>query len=273
MVREWFIKKKLFNKYLELLGIDASKPSFEFLKRIVKAHLIAVPFENISKLYYKQLGKNYIPDLPQYLDGIEKFNFGGTCYSNNFYLYLLLKHLGFKIRLCGADMKNPDVHLISMVSINDHEFIVDAGYAAPFLEPMPRDLEKDFVIDFGFEKYILMPQNKGMSKLEQYYNGELKHWYMAKPEARKIEEFKKVIEDSYANSAMFMNAILITRFYENGSIVLRNLNLTETTGGKSFNTEILFEDIPQIVNTKFGMPVNIVEKAIRKLHELKNTWS
>ena len=266
-------QKKLFNKYLELLGIDASKPSFEFLKRIVKAHLIAVPFENISKLYYKQLGKNYIPDLPQYLEGIEKYNFGGTCYSNNFYLYLLLKHLGFKIRLCGADMKNPDVHLISMVSINDHEFIVDAGYAAPFLEPMPRDLAKDFVIDSGFEKYILRPQNKGMSKLEQYYNGELKHWYMAKPEARKIEEFKKVIEDSYANSAMFMNAILITRFYENGSIVLRNLNLTETTGDKSFNTEILFEDIPQIVNTKFDMPVNIVEKAMGKLNELKNTWS
>lgn len=265
-------KKEIFNKYLELLKIEVAEPSFEFLKRIVKAHLIAVPFENISKLYYKQLGMNSIPDLPQYLEGIEKYNFGGTCYSNNFYLYLLLKHLGFKIKLCGADMKNPDVHLISMVNIDDHEFIVDAGYGAPFLEPMPRDLEQDYVIDFGYEKYILKPQNdKGISKLEQYYNGELRHWYVAKPESRKIEEFKKVIEDSYANSAMFMNAILITRFYENGSVVLRNLNLTETTGDKFLSKEILFEDIPKIINTKFGIPVHIVRKAISNLSELKNT--
>jgi len=65
-------QKKLFNKYLKLLEVENSEPSFELLGKIVKAHLIKVPFENISKLLYKKQGMNYIPDLPAYLNGIEK---------------------------------------------------------------------------------------------------------------------------------------------------------------------------------------------------------
>ena len=130
----------LYDKYLKLLGVDLSEAGFKLLKKIVKTHLIKVPFENISKLLYKKQGMNYIPDLELYLDGIDKYNFGGTCYSNNYYLYLLLQYLGYNVKLCGADMKNPDVHLISIVTIDEKEFIVDGGYAAPFFDPLPRDL-------------------------------------------------------------------------------------------------------------------------------------
>lgn len=73
-------------------------------------------------------------------------------------------------------MRNPDVHLISIVKINGSEFIVDEGYAAPFLEPLPRDLLENYAITSGKEKYILKPKNDdSTSHLEQYYMGELKH--------------------------------------------------------------------------------------------------
>jgi len=265
--------KNLFNKYLSLLEVKASSPSLELLNKIVKAHLIKVPFENVSKLYYKHQGMDDIPNFSQYLEGIEKYNFGGTCYSNNYYLYLLLEHLGYDIKLCGADMKNPDVHLISMVRIEECEFIVDGGYGAPFLEPLPGDLFEDYILTLGNEKYILKPKNNdGTSRLEQYYKGEVKHWYSAKPQPRKIEEFRKVIKHSYADNAMFMNAILITRFFEHGSVVLRNLYLTETNNGISSTEKICFKDIPGIVHEKFGMPADIVKKAICNLRELKDTW-
>ncbi len=32
------------------------------------------------------------------------------------HLNQLLSHLGFDVMLCGADMKNPDVHLINIVT-------------------------------------------------------------------------------------------------------------------------------------------------------------
>ena len=64
--------KKLFDKYLDLLGVEASSPSFEFLCRIVRAHLLRIPFENVSKLLYKKRGVDDIPDLSTYLNGIPR---------------------------------------------------------------------------------------------------------------------------------------------------------------------------------------------------------
>jgi N-hydroxyarylamine O-acetyltransferase len=266
--------KILFDKYLELIGVEASNTSFELLCKIVKAHLFKIPFENISKLLYKNKGMNYIPDLATYLGGIEKYNFGGTCYSNNYYLYLLLKHLGYNIILCGADMKNPDVHVISIVTIDGNEFIVDVGYAAPFFEPLPTGFNKDYVIRSGEEEYHIKPlESKGRTKVEQYYNGKLQHWYTANPKPRKIGEFTKVIKDSYADDAMFMNALRITRFSDEGSLVLKNLLLTETTGLTSYTTEISFKNIPGIIQEKFEMPADIVQEAINNIKELKSIYN
>jgi len=267
-------QKKLFNKYLDLLGVEASSPSFEFLCRIVRAHLLRIPFENVSKLLYKKEGMDDIPDLSTYLNGIEKYNFGGTCYANNYYLNLLLNHLSFDVKLCSADMKNPDVHIINIVTVEKREYIVDGGYAAPFLEPLPRFLKDDHVINLGPEKFILKPQNKnGLSKLEHYYNGEFKHWYTAKPKPRGIEEFRGVIKDSYSDDAMFMNIFRITRFTGNGSLVMRNLQFTETTGLLTTTIDVPRNDIPGIVETKFSMPAAVAAEALGTLTDLKDTFN
>ncbi|MCW8803806.1 MAG: arylamine N-acetyltransferase [Ignavibacteriaceae bacterium] len=113
---------------------------------------------------------------------MEKYNFGGTCYSNNYYTNLLLNHLGFNVKLCGADMKNPNVHLISIVTIDKQEDIIDCGYAAPFFDPQPRDLATEQIINYAKEKYIIKPQDElGRTTVEQYYDSKLQHWYTAKP--------------------------------------------------------------------------------------------
>ena len=263
----------LFDKYLQLLKIERTLPTFDLLCKIVKAHLIKIPFENISKLLYKKRGLINIPDLSTFLDGIEKHNFGGTCYTNNFYLYSLLEHLGFKIKLCGADMKNPDVHLISMVTIDEQEYIVDCGYAAPFFEPLPRNSKVDCSVIFGNEKYIINPKDElGRTKVEQYSDGKLQHWYTAKPQPRKIEEFDKVIKDSYTDNAKFMNAVRITKFSGNSSLALKNLSLTENINNKTSVTKIPLNDLPSQINEKFGMPYEIVKEAIVGLRELKNIY-
>jgi len=266
-------QEKLFNKYLHLLGIERSLPTFELLCKIVKSHLIKIPFENISKLLYKKRGMNTIPDLSTFINGIENYNFGGTCYTNNYYLYSLLEHLGFKIKLCGADMKNPDVHLVSIVIIDEQEYIIDCGYAAPFFNPLPRNLNEDYIISFWGEKYIVKPKDKlGRTKVEQYNDGRLQHWYTAKPQPRKIDEFDKVIKNSYADDATFMNAVRITKFSENASLVLKNLSLTETINNKTSTIKISLSNLSSLIEDKFGMHYKIVREAISTLKELKDIY-
>lgn len=264
---------ELYDKYMEILGIKPAEPSYNLFRKIIKAHLIKIPFENLSKLLQKNKGITTIPDLEEYLSGIKLYNFGGTCYANNYYLYLLLEHLGFDIKLCGADMKNPDVHLVSIIRIGDHEFIADAGYAAPFFLPLPRYLKKNFFILYGNEKYIVKPKDKiGNTRVEQYSGPKLQHWYTAKPQPRKIEEFRKVIEDSYSDDAVFMNALRIVMFNENGFCSLRNSNLTELSSGKYSVTEIGRDQISEAVQDKFDMPKGLVKEALSRITELKDIY-
>lgn len=133
----------LFDRYLGVLGIEPGEPSSSLLAELVSAQLVTAPFENISKLYrFRTRGSTTITDLRQYLDGIEGWRLGGTCYVNNYHLFSLLDRLGFEVSLCGADMNHPDVHMVSMVKIEGREFMVDVGYAAPFFRPLPRDLDE-----------------------------------------------------------------------------------------------------------------------------------
>ncbi len=263
----------LFEKYLSLLSLKKSLPSYDFLSRIVKAHLIKVPFENISKLLLKKQGIKYIPTLSEYLNGIEKYNFGGTCYANNYYLNLLLNYVGYDTKLCGADMKDPDVHLISIVTINKKEFIVDCGYAAPFYNPLPRYLKDEYLLNLGDETYSVRPQDSdGYTKVEQYSGGSLQHWYTAKPQPRKIEEFNEVIEDSFSDHSTFMNAVRITRFTENGSLVLKNFYLTEVINDKASTIKLERKDLPKIIEQKFGIPAELVTESTSQLKELKDIY-
>ena len=266
----------LLERYLNLLGVQRRKPSFDALRELVQAHLLRVPFENVSKLYYKKhQNLRGLPNLELFLDGIEQFHFGGTCYTNNYYLYQLLANLGYQIKLCGADMSNPDVHLVSVVTVEKREYLIDAGYAAPFLTPMPRGLTTDYIIVLGRDRYVLKPQDaKGRSRMELYRDGNLKHGYLAKPVSRQIQEFDHVIVDSYRAGATFMNALLLVRFFPNRSLVIHNLTVIESQGTVS-NTRTLAsqDELGQVVYEYFAIPKEFTEDALREVGQLGDAWT
>ena len=267
---------EFLDRYLEILGVSRREPSYEALSEIIQAHLYRIPFENISKLYYKQQRSlRGIPDLDTYLVGIERFHFGGTCYSNNFYLYRLLLTLGYEVKLCGADMSSPDVHLLSIVTLGGREYLVDVGYAAPFWAPMPRDLKKDYSISLGSERYVLKPQDTGgRSRMELYRDGSLEHGYLAKPEARRIQEFEGPIADSFRDDSTFMTALLVARFSPERSFVIRNMTLSEYEGTSVHSRELdSREELIRSICSKFGMPQMILDDAVAELGTLRDTWS
>lgn len=262
-------------RYLSALGVGQQKPSLESLRALVATHLTRIPFENISKLHNrKHHGLTGLPSLELYLDGIERCHFGGTCYSNNFHFHSLLATLGYEVKLCGADMTNPDVHLVIMVTLDGHEYLVDGGYGAPFLAPMPRDLATDYVIALGRDRYVLRPQDaNGCSRLDMYRDGQLKHSYLAKPAARRIEEFRQVIAESFRPDATFLNSLLMTRFYPDRAVMIHNLTLIESQGNQStIHTLGSREELISKIEEQFGMPRSIVAEAVNELGDLQDPW-
>ncbi len=254
-------RTKIFERYLSILGIEPEEPSHDHLRRLVRAQLIQVPFENISKLYLKKTrDASFIPSLEEHLDGIERFNFGGTCYANNPYFAKLLRHCGYDVDLCGADMTRPDVHVVSMVRLEGR----DVGYGAPFDAPMPLDLdrEQDFVL--GANRYVLHPRDKqGRSRMEQHRNGKLIHSYLAKPEPREIDDFAEVIRDSYSDVATFMNVVVVERFFTDRSLRFQNFSLAESTPDGTTTTGLADkEELAKAIAHHCGFPCEMVRKAI-----------
>ena len=254
-----------FERYLSILGIGPERPSFDHLRRLVRAQIIRVPFENISKLYLKKTrGASYIPSLDEHLEGIAKHSFGGTCYANNPYFAVLLRHLGYEVEMCGADMSKPDVHVVSIVHLEDREYLVDVGYGAPFYEPMQRDLDHEQEIVFGRNRFVLHPQDpQRRSRMDHFLDGELVHGYVAKPEPRLIDHFDKIIRDSYSDAATFMNVVVVERFFADRSLRFHNFTLTESTPDGASTTRLADrEELTAALENHCGFPSKIVRDAI-----------
>ncbi len=269
-------ESSLFKEYLQILDVSVKKPSIDALKELISSHLAHIPFENISKIYYKKkLNLLYIPTLELYVEGIRKYNFGGTCYSNNFYFNRLLKYLGYNIVLCGADMKNPDVHIVSIVTIENQEFIIDVGYAAPFFEPLPRNLSTEYQINFGIDKYILLPKDcNGFSRLNFYRNNILKHSYVVKPYSRSISEFDHVIKASFDITATFMNAILLVLFGKNSSKVIHNFSIIEFENNNYKKTILPDEnELMKEIENKFRIPKEITGESLSQISNYNDAWN
>jgi len=262
--------------YLAILGVARRQPSLEAFRELLAAHLTRIPFENISKLYYrKRLGLVNLAPIQLYLDGIDKYHFGGTCYSNNYHFYLLLRSLGYEAKLCAADMKTPQVHALNMITVEGREYMADTGYAAPLLEPIPRDLTADYEIVLSRDRYVLKPQDaNGCSRLQLYRDGVLRHGYLAKPTPRKIEDFGKVIGASFSANATFLNSVLLVRFYPGRSVLIHNLVLVESEGNKSALRALADrEELITAIEQRFGMPREIVSDAVDQLGNLQDAWS
>ena len=266
----------LRERYLNILGVERHKPSTAALYELVKAQVIKIPFENVSKLYYRKHYKlEGLPDLERYLDGIENFHFGGTCYSNNYFFYQLLASLGYQIKLCGADMLNPDVHLVSVVTVEQRDHLIDVGYAAPFLTPIPNDLKRDYVIILGRDQYVLKPQDaRGYSQMELYREGSLKQIYSVNPVPRQIQEFDHIIVESYREDSTFMNALLLARFFPERSLVLHNLSLIESQGTVSRSRDLTSRDaLIQTAFKYFAIPKEFTTDVVNDIEQFNDVWN
>jgi arylamine N-acetyltransferase len=260
-----------FDHYLKILNVTRKKPSIEYLTELLTSHIIRIPFENISKLYYYYTkGLRTIPDFDLYLAGIEHNKFGGTCYSNNYYFNQLLIHLGFEAWLCGADMNAPDVHIVNVVIFGNKKYLADVGYGAPFFNPIPLDSNENHNISFGNDNYVVLPKNvNGYSELKQYRENKLKHGYIVKPYGRAISEFEGVIEDSFRKSSTFLNRITAIKYGLNSSISIRNFSLIEIQNELLKKTQLISKDqIVEQINKYFHIPRNILQESISPLNNL-----
>jgi hypothetical protein len=151
---------------------------------------------------------------------------------------------------------------------------VDAGYGAPFLAPVPLDLERDHEIALGADRFVLKPPDgEGRSTIELHRDGKHVHGYRMNPEPRRIEEFAESLAASFAPEATFMNAVLVARFSPGRGLLLHNRNVIESTGTSSHVTPIADQaNVPEVAEERFGIPAGIVREAMAGMELKGGPW-
>ncbi len=252
-------------RFLRLLGVAPRPPGVDALAELVTAHLTRVPFENVSKLYrLRRSGLVDVPDLDAHLDGIERLRLGGTCYANAFHANALLLALGYRARLCGADMSRPDVHVVNVVELAGRELLVDVGYGAPLFAPMPLDAARDQVVELGRDRYVLRPRDaEGRSALEHHRDGVLRHGYRLNPTGRSRAHFREAIAGSFRPDSTFMNAVVVIRFSAGRALVLRDLSIAEASRDREERRQLADRaELVRVAQDVLGIPAEVTAEAL-----------
>jgi N-hydroxyarylamine O-acetyltransferase len=121
-------------------GRNCLEPSLQVLQALHKAHMLSVPFENLSIHYGEpiQLHEEWL------YDKIVRRHRGGFCYELNGLFAQLLRQLGFVVMLLSAGVAqegggySPEFdHLTLLVrQLEGSDWLADVGFGDSFLRPL-----------------------------------------------------------------------------------------------------------------------------------------
>jgi len=127
-------------RYLARIGLpDPGDPSVASLERLQRAHLTAVPFENLDVYAGRGVATELDWSYPKVVDR----NRGGWCFELNGTFAALLAALGYRVTRLGAAVllegdTDREGHLTVRVDL-DRPYLVDVGFGDSFFRPLPLD--------------------------------------------------------------------------------------------------------------------------------------
>lgn len=136
--------------YLERINYHGSlAPTAESLRGLQVAHLLTVPFENLSI----HAGQPIVLEDEALFTKIVEHQRGGFCYEANGLFAALLRALGFDVLMLSAGVAKaeggfgPDFdHMALMVTL-EQRWLVDVGFGDSFREPLLLDERREQVQD------------------------------------------------------------------------------------------------------------------------------
>jgi N-hydroxyarylamine O-acetyltransferase len=225
--------------YLARIGYTgAREPSDVVLADLHRAHMLAVPFENLDI----HLGVENVLDPGHVFDKIVTRRRGGWCYELNGLFALLLEALGFEVTRYSAavlvtEPPSPDfVHLTLRVDL-DRPWIADVGFGASFTRPLRLDDEGDQERDG--KRYRLARADDGRMVLHEDDAPQ----YAFALEPRRMEQFAEMCRRQQTDpDSHFLQAPMCTRATEDGRQTVSGMRLITTTPAGRSERELSGED-------------------------------
>ena len=245
--------------YLKRINYNGSRElSAETLRALQVAHLMSVPFENLSI----HSGEPIVLDDDALFTKIIDQKRGGFCYECNGLFAGLLRALGFDVVMLAAGVAKRDGefgpvfdHMTLMVTLAER-WLVDVGFGDSFLEPLLLDSREDQVqgtrsfrlVDGDGAHLILMRREDGDDWQPQYRFTLQPYTF---PDYEEMCRFHQTSPESH-----FTKGLICSRVTENGRITLSDMRYITTSGPQRLRDEQTLssrEDYDRILRDQFGI--------------------
>ncbi|MFL6254322.1 MAG: arylamine N-acetyltransferase family protein [Pyrinomonadaceae bacterium] len=226
--------------YLERIGYHGTlTPTAETLRRLHVAHLLTVPFENLSI----HAGEPIVLDDESLYDKVVERRRGGFCYELNGLFAALLRALGFYVEMLSAAVAKPDgefspdfAHMTLLVTLGER-WLADVGFGDSFVEPLPVDERaqqtqgaRAFRIEEGGGRRVLLRRDAGGAWEPQYRFGLEPHVFADYAE---MCCFQQTSPESH-----FTRSRICSRLTADGRVTLSGARLITTKGGERVEREL-----------------------------------
>ena len=163
--------------YLQRINYGgATTPTAATLRELHRAHMLAVPFENLDI----HLGREIVLDDARLYGKVVERRRGGFCYELNGAFAALLRELGFNVKKLAAGVGRADGsfgpifdHMALMVELEER-WLADVGFGEGFREPLRLDEAGEQAQAFGAYRirqdgeYHILERREGDRWLPEY---------------------------------------------------------------------------------------------------------
>jgi N-hydroxyarylamine O-acetyltransferase len=218
--------------YLDRIEYGGSTvPTPETLRALHRAHLLAVPFENLDI----HIGRAIVCDEARFLHKIVDQRRGGFCYELNGAFAALLRALGFQVTLLSARVPRADGsdgpefdHLTLRVDLEE-PWLADVGFGEGFFEPLrlKPDLEQQ-----QMGRIYRLTDAEGAFLLEVMTGDKWKTEYSFTLQPRHLSDFAAMCHYHQTSpDSHFTRKRICSRATPEGRITVSDETLIETRNG------------------------------------------
>jgi len=235
-------------------------PTAGTLRELQVAHLLTVPFENLSI----HAGEPIVLDDNALFEKIVRRRRGGFCYEANGLFAALLRALGFSVKMLSARVANavgefgPDFdHMALMITLKDH-WLVDVGFGDSFREPLlidkrgaQRQGDRAYRIDSDGTYLPLMQREDGA-------DGEWKAQYRFTLRPYEYSDYEEMCRYHQTSPlSHFTRGRICSRATPDGRVTLSEMRLITTSNGeRQERTLANEEEYAAILRERFGIALN-----------------
>ena len=241
--------------YLERINYRGSlSPSADTLRELQVAHLLSVPFENLSIHSHEPIVLN---DEALFNKIVERRR-GGFCYECNGLFAALLRSLGFDVSMLSAEVakagggfSQPFDHMTLLVKLEEN-WLVDVGFGDSFLEPLKVDTSTEQIQ--GPQSFRITAQDLYLV-VQRQYEGEWKSEYRFTLQPYNYSDFEEMCQYHQTSpESHFTQKRICSLATSDGRITVSDMRFIVTrNGARDEQTLISTKEYEEILLKEFGI--------------------